>query len=88
MRVDIGNNLFYITNYDDNTLPRLSESFESILSVSGRGQLIEASFKFDSEKVLLNMVIDNNSPIEMNLKELKSFYNLNKRSTSENGTFH
>ena len=78
MRIDIGNNLHYVSNFSSNTLPTASASYESIYSATGRGQLVEASFKFDSEKISFRMILNGESEIDVDVDNLKDFHNMNK----------
>lgn len=80
MRVDIGNNIFYTSDFSDNTLPVAAQAYESIYSIVGRGQFIEASFKFDSEKISFRVAINGENNIDIDVKELKDFYDDDNRA--------
>jgi len=73
MRIDIGSNILYESNFDDNTLPREDQNYESILSISGRGQFIEAAFRFDSEKISFRASLSEGVFIDIDVKELRDF---------------
>ena len=77
MRVDIGNGIFYSQSFNDNELPRANQAYETIFTDSSRGQFIEASFKFDSEKVLLQFYKDDVLVLDLDVEELESFYDVN-----------
>ena len=82
MRVDIGNNIQYFENFEDNTLPEQSESFESVFLAEGRGQFIEAFLEFDSEKISFQMKIDGEIKIQSELEELEAFHDSYKNELS------
>ena len=73
MRIDIGNNLKYLDNFLDNTLPKASESYESIILEQGSGQFIEAFLEFDDYKILVQIKVDDDIKAEIDLKDLKDF---------------
>jgi len=76
MRVDLGNKIFYYSNFSDNTLPKNSQAYESIYTLADRGQLIEACFKFDSEKIHFQMKVDEEEALYFNINELKDFHEI------------
>lgn len=76
MRVDIGNDISYNQNFNENELPTSSQAYETIFTNSSRGQFIEASFKFDSEKVLVQFYRDGVIMLDLDLEELSNFYDV------------
>ena len=83
MRIDIGNDLKYYESFAERTLPKESNPFESVFSEVGRGQLIEAFFEFDSEKVFVQIKLNNVVVAEIDVENLKDFFDVDDVSNPQ-----
>lgn len=73
MRVDIGNRIEFEFNSSEITLPKVAESYYLIREITGRGQLIEAHFKYDTDKVFFLFELDGENFMELDVDKYNSF---------------
>lgn len=80
MRVDLGNKTRYFFNDNKFDLPSSSQAFQELFSFEGRGQFIEANFKFENEKFLFEMEIDGEKILEnLDIKKLNEFFGFSNK---------
>ena len=84
MRVDVGNNTRYFFDSSKRNLNQASGPFEELFSFVGRGQLIEANFKFEKEKFFFQMEIDGETIIDIDIIELNDFFSFSNKDDNFN----
>ena len=78
MKIEISRPIKHIFNTTTTELPRSTGSFLELFSFDGRGELINASFKFNSEKVQFKVEIDGVEMSSINIENFEDFLGNNR----------
>tara|TARA_R110000851_G_scaffold85715_4_gene186254 strand:+ start:269 stop:688 length:420 start_codon:yes stop_codon:yes gene_type:complete len=73
MRVDIGNKIKFDFDGNEITMPKASGSYYLAREIFGRGQLLEAHFKFNTDKVFFLLEADGATFIDLDVDDYNTF---------------
>ena len=76
MKVEISRPLTHFFSDQEIDLPRNSEAYLEVFSFVGRGDFIAASLKFNTEKILFKMEIDDLVVSELDLNNFRDFIDI------------